>query len=69
VSDLMHWYRTASQYTLSGAAVELFEDLRAHTKYFLPPEGKRRGHVFFMTVRVCVDHFKSWSHAWPRSRG
>ena len=30
----------ASQDALNGAAVELFEDLRAHAKSFQPPEGE-----------------------------
>ena len=30
----------ASQGALDGAAVKLLEDPRAHTKYFLPPEGE-----------------------------
>ena len=30
----------ASRDALSGAAVELFQDLRAHAKSFQPPEGE-----------------------------
>ena len=46
----------ASQDGLDVAAVELFEDPRAHAKSFQPPEGKKHCRALFMTVWVCLDH-------------
>ena len=40
---------------VNGTAVELFEDLRAHDKSFVPPEGKRHCRAVFTTVLVCLD--------------
>ena len=46
----------ASQDALNGAAVECFEDQRAHAESFQPPEG---GRGVATTVLVCVGHDRS----------
>jgi hypothetical protein len=44
----------ASQGALNGAAVELFEDLRARAKYFQPPEGEE---ALSCSLHDCVGMF------------
>ena len=57
----------ACQDALDCAAVEPFEDLRAHPKSFQPPEGKRHCRAICMTLRVSVGHVKSLVMWTPRN--
>ena len=47
-----------SQDALDGAAVEPFEDLRTHVKYF--SVSSFQSHALIMTVLVCLVHVSLW---------